>query len=71
MSRTNIFEELPLNLAELNYDESINDYELVTEDERALLEARLAAYEKDPDAGSSWPDVESRIRSHLTRERLS
>lgn len=63
--------ELPLNFAELNYDESINDYKLVTEDEKALLEARLAAYEKDPDAGSSWPEVERRIRSHLTRERLS
>ena len=32
---------------------------------KALLEARLAAYEKDPDAGSSWEEVESRIRERL------
>jgi hypothetical protein len=26
---------------------------------------RLAAYEKDPDAGSSWEEVEARIRARL------
>jgi len=32
-----------------------------------LLDARLAAYEKDPAAGSSWKEVETRIRARLKR----
>ena len=28
---------------------------------RALLDKRLAAYRKDPDAGSPWSDVKERI----------
>jgi putative addiction module component (TIGR02574 family) len=33
----------------------------LTDSEKALLDARLAAYRKDPDAGSSWEDVETRL----------
>ncbi|HZE69861.1 MAG TPA: addiction module protein [Pyrinomonadaceae bacterium] len=79
MSKTEILEELPkltkkerheirLKLAELDGDEWIDDDEPLTADERALLDARLAAYAKDPDAGSSWAEVESRIRARLSRQ---
>jgi putative addiction module component (TIGR02574 family) len=37
----------------------------MTDAEKALLDARLAAYEKDSDACSSWEEVEARIRSRL------
>jgi putative addiction module component (TIGR02574 family) len=35
--------------------------------EKALLEARLAAYQKDPDAGSSWAEVENRTKGNNTK----
>ena len=41
------------------------DDDPLTDEEKALLEARLAAYEKDPDAGSSWEEVEGRVRARL------
>jgi len=78
MSKTEILEELPkltaeerleirLKLAELDGDGWLDDDDPLTEAEKALLDARLAAYEKDPDAGSSWDEVESRIRARLSR----
>lgn len=57
--------EIRLKLAELDGDEWLDDDEPLTADERALLDARLAAYAKDPDAGISWEEVESRIRARL------
>ena len=76
MSKVEILEELPkltteeqkeilLKLAELNGDLWLDAEEPLTDAEKAILEARLAAYEKDPDAGSSWTEVEARIRSRL------
>ena len=37
----------------------------LTDADKALLDARLAAYQKDPDAGSTWEEVEARIRARL------
>ena len=78
MSKTEILEELPkltseerheirLKLAELDDEGWLDNDDPLTDAEKALLEARLAAYEKDPDAGSSWDEVESRIRARLSR----
>ena len=78
MSKTEILEELPkltseerheirLKLAELDDDGWLDNDDPLTDAEKALLDARLAAYEKDPDAGSSWDEVESRIRARLSR----
>ena len=78
MSKTEILEELPkltaeerheirLKLAELDGDGWLDDDDPLTDAEKALLDARLAAYERDPDAGSSWDEVESRIRAGLSR----
>ena len=74
MSKTEILEELPkltkmerqeirLKLAELDSEDWLDDEEPLTVEERALLDARLAAYAKDPDAGSTWEEVEGRIRA--------
>ena len=35
----------------------------LTEDEKRLLDQRLAAFERDPQAGSPWSEVRSRITS--------
>ena len=76
MSKTEILEELPkltseerreirLKLTELDGDGWQDAADPLTQTEKGILEARLAAYGNDPDAGSSWEEVESRIRSRL------
>jgi hypothetical protein len=76
MSKTKILEELPkltkterqelrLRLAELDNDDWLDDEDPLMVREKALLEARLAAYANDPDAGSTWEEVERRIRTSL------
>jgi putative addiction module component (TIGR02574 family) len=76
MSKVEILQELPkltpeerkeirLKLAELDDDQWLDHDDPLTDREKALLEARLAAYEKDPDAGCSWAEVEARIRARL------
>jgi putative addiction module component (TIGR02574 family) len=76
MSKTEILEELPkltklerqeirLKLTELDAEDWQDHDDPLTPDEKALLDARLAAYAQDPDAGSSWVDVENRIRARL------
>jgi putative addiction module component (TIGR02574 family) len=37
----------------------------LTEEEKAMLDARLADYEKNPEAGSSWEEVKARLRKQL------
>ena len=34
----------------------------ISEAERAELDRRLAAYDRDPDAGSSWEEVKRRVK---------
>lgn len=78
MSKVEILEELPkltteerqeirLKLAELDGDGWLDADEPLTDAEKSLLDARLAAYEKDPEAGSSWAEVEDRIRARLSQ----
>ena len=76
MSKAGILAELPkltaaerqevrLKLARLDGEEWLDANDPMTDAEKALLDARLAAYEKDADAGSSWEEVEARIRARL------
>lgn len=37
----------------------------LSDESRAILDARLAEFEADETAGSSWEEVESRIRQRL------
>lgn len=78
MSKTEILEELPkltkterqeirLRLAELDGDDWLDDEDPLTNQEKALLDARLDAYAKDPNAGSTWEEVEGRIRVRLSQ----
>ena len=76
MSIAEIVEELPklsvedrdeLRLCLLQLDREIwsDSAHPLTDSEKALLDARLAAYRKDPDAGSAWEDVEARLLAKL------
>ena len=78
MSKAQILEELPkLTPAELSEVQSrIEDLVVygsdgwradgeLTDADKSLLDARLAACQKDPDAGSTWEEVEARIRARL------
>jgi putative addiction module component (TIGR02574 family) len=58
-------QELRHKLAELDGNEWLDAEDPLTDAEKALLDARLAAYEKDPDAGSSWKEVEARLHKRL------
>mgnify|MGYP003289837695 CR=1 FL=1 len=60
-------QENHLRLAKLDSEAWLDDEEPLTVHERALIDARLAAYAKDPDAGSTWEEVEGRIRVRLIR----
>jgi len=79
MSKTEILEELARltkterdeirrKLAEIDGDLWFDSEEPLTQDEKALLDSRIAAYLKDPQEGSSWEEVENRIRARLTRK---
>ena len=59
-----------LRLAELDGDDWLEDEDSLTVYERALLEARLESYAKDPHAGSTWEEVEGRIQA-LIRYRAN
>jgi hypothetical protein len=77
MSKTEILDELPkltkierqeirLRLAELDSEDWIDDEDPLTVHEKALLEARLAAYAKDLHVGCTWEEIEGRIRARVT-----
>jgi putative addiction module component (TIGR02574 family) len=76
MSKVEILEELPKltaedrheirqKLNEIDGDEWLDGDDPLTDDEKALLESRLAGYEREPEVGSSWEEVEARIQSRI------
>lgn len=76
MTKVEILEELPKltaedrqeirqKLNEIDGDEWLDGDDPLTDGEKALLEVRLAAYEREPDRGSSWEEVEARIQSRI------
>lgn len=58
-------QEVRLQLARLDGEEWLDSDDPMTDAEKALLDARLAAYEKDPDVGGSWEQVAARVRDRL------
>ena len=77
MSKAEILAELPKlgaeELAEVaaKLDELAGECWLdggeLTAADKVALDAALAEYQKDPDAGSTWQEVEARIRARLRR----
>jgi len=75
MSKAEILEALPklspeerqeirAKLKELDDEEWLDHGEL-SQDEKAILEARLDEYDRHPEAGSSWDKAKARIRAGL------
>jgi putative addiction module component (TIGR02574 family) len=58
-------QEVRLKLARLDGEAWLDPSDPLTDAEKALLDTRLAASEEDPDAGSSWEEVEARTRPLL------
>jgi putative addiction module component (TIGR02574 family) len=77
MSKAEILAELPKlttdELAEIQWklDEIAGECWLdggeLTPADKAALDAALAEYQKDPNAGSPWQEVADRIRAKLSR----
>ena len=84
MSMAEILQELPKlkpeerrsvrkKLSELDgaTDDTWIDGGELTEEEKAMLDARLAEHEKNPEAGSSWEEVAARLLSSRSGLRFS
>ena len=78
MSKTEILEELPklspderfeirLKLAELDRDGWLDDDNPLTIQEKALLDARLADLDQNPEASIPWDEARKRIQARLVR----
>ena len=77
MSKAKILAELPKLTAEelaevqARLDELAGETWLdggeLSDADKVVLDAALAEYKKNPDAGSSWQEVEARIRAKLRR----
>ena len=78
MSRTEILAELPrltpdeqfeirLKLAELDGDRWLDDDDPLTDEQKALLDARLADMEQNPNASIPWEEAKKRLEAGLSK----
>jgi len=76
MSKTEILEELPkltseerheirMKLAELDGDGWLDDDDPLTEEQKALIESRIEAHEKNPETAIPWEEVKARLNRRL------
>jgi len=76
MSKTEILEELPkltsaeryeirLKLAELEGDNWIDDDDPLTDEQKALIESRIEAHEKNPETAIPWEELKARLNRRL------
>jgi len=76
MSKIEILHELPkltkeerheirLKLAELDGDGWLDDDDPLSDEEKALIETRLEAHEKNPQSAIPWEEFDSRLRRRL------
>jgi hypothetical protein len=62
--KTDDLAKIQRKLDEINGEAWLDDGELSDAD-KAALDAALEDYHKNPDAGSSWEEVEARLRASL------
>jgi putative addiction module component (TIGR02574 family) len=78
MSKTEILAELPnltpderfeirLKLAELDGDRWLDDDDPLTDEQKTLLDARLADMEQNPNASVPWDEAQGRIEASLLK----
>ena len=76
MSKTEILDELPkltaeeryeirLKLVELDGDGWLDVDDPLTEEEKALIEARIAAHEKNPESAIPWEEARRRLEARF------
>lgn len=76
MSKTEILEELPkltsqeryeirLKLAELDGDVWLDDDDPLNDGQKALIESRIEAHEKNPETAIPWEEVKARLNRRL------
>ena len=58
-------EEIRLRLAEIDGVEWLDQDDPLTDAEKALIESRLAAHEKDPASAIPWEEFQSRLKRRL------
>lgn len=58
-------EEIRLKLAEIDGEEWLDADDPLTDAEKALIEARLEAHEKNPGEAIPWEKFEARIKRRL------
>ena len=57
--------EIRLKIAELDGDGWLDEDDPLTEEQKALLEARLADTEKHPETSTPWPEAEARLKARF------
>lgn len=58
-------EEIRLKLAELDGNDWLDADDPLTDAEKALIEARIEAHEKNPEAAIPWAEFEARLKRRL------
>ena len=78
MSKTEILAELPkltpderfeirVKLAELDGDRWLDDDDPLTDEQKALLDTRLADMEQNPNVSIPWEEAKKRIEANLSK----
>lgn len=57
--------EIRLKIAEMDGDEWLDESDPLTDEEKALIDERLGAHEKKPDAAIPWEEFDARLRRRL------
>jgi len=57
--------EIRVKLAEMDSDGWLDADDPLTDEEKALIEARLAAHEANPESSIPWEEFEARLRRRL------
>jgi putative addiction module component (TIGR02574 family) len=76
MSKTEILEELPkptsaeryeirLKLAELEGDDWLDEDDPLTDEQKALIESRIEAHERNPETAIPWEELKARLNRRL------
>ncbi|PYS70963.1 MAG: hypothetical protein DMF69_11915 [Acidobacteria bacterium] len=76
MSKAEILEELPkltpqdrdeirLKLAEIDGDHWLDDDDPLTDDQKALIEARIEEHERNPETAIPWEEFKARLNRRL------
>ena len=77
MSKAEILEELPkltpaeryeilVKLTELDADLWLDHDDPLTEEDKALIEARIEAHERNPETAVPWDDFKARVNRRLS-----